>query len=890
MLNKSPFLVWLLAVIVPVFAIGPALTMSLEEAAIDTAVYHTYRTVIFAEAQQDMGGLALPRWTQAVNGNLGGPLFAYTPGLMYYLMAGFHTLGVDFALTWRTTTAALLIAASLGMTGLGLALFRRADAALVGAAMYVYAPLFLRDFFDRGTPQAVGMALVPWVLWALIGFMRYPAGWRFAFLALSWGLLLFAHNLTAVIFAPVIGVFLVIAWLYPQWYGQTARNPYAQPFPRTQTSPPHPRSACGEGESRPSLPAGRDLGWGRLFPRHLIGAVLALVAGSLLAAFYILPIAAELQYVQIDNPEQTSYADPAANPSALSDLWALPPVLDTGVENDSMGESVGPLRLIAPLIGLGLAVWFWRLRRQPAAILIAFLSAWSLLMIALQTESATFVWETITALDIMQFRFRLLNVVGFSAAVIAGYVFSDFLRWEHTLVLPYTNWLRWRGVLAGGLIAVLIVMQLPSLYPELRHQQRALARDMTSADVVRITTQTGTASLTSFDEFVPQWRHMPFTFAEAQRAAASPIANLPDDAVLMQVTRSNGHWSLHLDTPQAFTAAFYLLYYPGWAARIDGAKAPIGPATDNSGYLLLDVPAGAHTITLDYVGTTAQHIGDWITILTALGLVLVAALWRSKTVQRADYKKSANPHPQPFPRKQGKEEYHAPLSSSLPAGRDLGWGQPISTEARPVTHFASGARVLVIAGLVLALAGLKTWWIDPHTTLFRHTSTCASIHGIDHYPQVVFSASPAANIEQVSGDQFILCGYDPPPTSLAPGDTFTVTLYWQTPATPQTVLSNFAHLVGENFNPQTGNPIWSQQDNQLPAGHLTTDWLPDVLYRDTFKLTIPDQTPPGSYQLEIGWYTRQDGQRWPPTIIPVPDVPVTLSDWDSLILATITVD
>lgn len=776
---------------VPIMALGPALTMPIEEYAIDTAAFHIYRTVVFSEARQDGGGL-LPRWTQPTNGNLGGPLFAYTPGLMYYLMDGFHALGVDFAHTWRATTALMLIAASVGMTGLGLALFRRADAALVSAAAFVYAPLLLRDFFGRGSPQAVGVALFPWVLWALIVFTRQPNGRHFAGLALSWGQLLFAHNLSALLLAPVIGLILLLSLVYPRWHG--------------------PRAA--------ELPFRRWMG------RHIGGAVLALAAGSLLAAFYVFPIAAELEHIQIDNPQATPHAYPADNPTTLVDLMALPPVMDTGIENDEMGDAVGLLHVFGLVVGAGLAAWGWQRRRYPDALLLAGLVALCAVLIWLQTSAATPVWENIPALDVLQFRFRLLSAVSLTAALAWGYLVS--------MVPPRLA--QWRGPLAGVLLIALAGMQVPTLYPELMHRQNRFADHLTSADVVARTTAANTASLASFNEFVPVWRHMPFSAEEAQRAAESPLTDLPEGATLTQATRTTRRWTLHIDTPIAFTAAFHLLYYPGWEAHIDGEQHAVRPATDNTGYLLLDIPAGEHTVTLHYTGTTAQRLGDWATLLTALALAGLALLWRPDAAR---------------------------------------------SEPGPAVYLEPNARLLAAVGLVLLAAGVKTWWIDPQTNLFRHTSTCASIHGVDHYPAVTFSAPHA-------GDRYMLCGYHLPDSTLQAGDTLRVTVYWQTPTTPDTLAASFAHLVGDRFNPRTNNPIWGQQDKQLPGGHLTTTWRPDMLYRDTFAFTIPAHTPPGTYQLEIGWYTRDDGTRLPPTIT-APEAGVSISDWDSLLLAPITI-
>ncbi|MGB9870735.1 MAG: hypothetical protein ACPLYD_03640, partial [Anaerolineae bacterium] len=124
---------WTLALLLPLFAALPAVVHPIEEHAVDAALFHVYRAVVFAAAQAD--GWLYPRWVPGINGGLGGPLFTFYSPLIYFLMTVFHAVGVPFALTWRLVVALSFVAASTGMFGLGLALFRRADVALAGAAL-----------------------------------------------------------------------------------------------------------------------------------------------------------------------------------------------------------------------------------------------------------------------------------------------------------------------------------------------------------------------------------------------------------------------------------------------------------------------------------------------------------------------------------------------------------------------------------------------------------------------------------------------------------------------------------------------------------------------------------------------------------------------------------
>jgi hypothetical protein len=818
--------VWLLAAVLPLFAILPAVTTPVEDYAIDTSAFHIYRTVVFSEARAESGLLSgglLPRWTQPTDGGLGGPLFAYTPTLMYFLMDGFHTLGLDYVYTWRAVIAFMLVVASVGMFGLARALFQRLDAAYLSAAAFVYAPLLLRDFIERGSPQAIGVALFPWVLWAVLRLVRRPSGINFVAAAVAWGVLIFAHNLSALLLAPVIGLLVIFTlWAIPR---------------------PTPSS---------SMRMGRAFRGGTV--------ILALAAGSLLVAFYVFPVFAELQYIQIDNPQHTTHAYPPDNPTPLRELFALPPVFDTGLGNNTMGAGIGLFYVfITSFVLVVFAITlplFWSVAQDTHSnpglrqynILSLFLLSINILgalAIWLQTDSATPVWRTLDFLDVLQFRFRLLSLFTLAAALDFGWLITFLTKLSRSDIPDQTTCLSQEATnITITILSVTIIASLFSLYPDLMQRYTRLPEDLTSEDVKQRTIQTNTASLAAFNEYVPIWRHMPFTQDEMQRAADSPIANLPEGAIITQDSRKTTTWKIALDTPEAFTAAFYLLYYPGWEARIDGKERPIRPADEdeiypNTGYLLLDVPAGSHTITLDYAGTTAQHTGDRTSILMALLLVGIAIRWW--------WARRNKPRPNP--------------------------------EHRDVSCYPSARATLFAVLVIVLLAGNKTIWLD-QTHELLYDSTCDSIHDVNQYPPVEFGP-------------YRLCGYDLDDTTLKAGAMVNLVLYWQIDGNADRSATNFVHLVGEVFNPQTGTPVWGGRDHRTPGNHPTSEWTPGKLYRDEYHFNIPDHTPPGTYPIEIGWTYWDDGARIPPILIerntPQPETPVVISEWESLLLTEIIV-
>lgn len=86
-----------------------------------------------------------------------------------------------------------------------------------------------------------------------------------------------------------------------------------------------------------------------------------------------------------------------------------------------------------------------------------------------------------------------------------------------------------------------------------------------------------------------------------------------------------------------------------------------------------------------------------------------------------------------------------------------------------------------------------------------------------------------------------------------------VWLEWLPLRTTQSSLKIFIHVIG-TANPETGTPLWSQDDQFPQDGRLTsTNWEP-APFRDVYTLPVAD-LPAGEYQLVVGWYDPTTNQR-----------------------------
>jgi hypothetical protein len=84
---------------------------------------------------------------------------------------------------------------------------------LVAAAVYTYFPYHLADTHLRGAlAEAFAFVFLPLCLWAMHRLMTGSRSRHMPLLGLSFAGLIVSHNLTALIFTPVLVAYMVLLW------------------------------------------------------------------------------------------------------------------------------------------------------------------------------------------------------------------------------------------------------------------------------------------------------------------------------------------------------------------------------------------------------------------------------------------------------------------------------------------------------------------------------------------------------------------------------------------------------------------------------------------------------------------------------------------------------
>lgn len=108
-------------------------------------------------------------------------------------------------------------------------------------------------------------------------------------------------------------------------------------------------------------------------------------------------------------------------------------------------------------------------------------------------------------------------------------------------------------------------------------------------------------------------------------------------------------------------------------------------------------------------------------------------------------------------------------------------------------------------------------------------------------------------------DKAMLLGYSLDRRSARPGETINLTTYWKALGPTDFDYRIFAHVAvggtGTIWARETGAPVHSTRP--------LSGWEPGEIILDERPLTLDPNTPPGIYDLELGWYGKPSSKRLP---------------------------
>ncbi len=757
------------------------------------------------------------RWMPDAAYGLGYPFFSYYAALPLYVAALFKFLGLSYVLSLKLTHLIGFFLAAVGMYGWLRSLGRSRLAAWCAAAVYTFAPFHLVNVFARGDSlnEFWAFAFYPLCLWAvqrirnnqlLITNNQYPTtanklfviGYSVLPLALIYAALLFTHNISALIFSPFLGFYILIVAL--------------QPFP------PNPQRSTDTDPSLSAPPSTPHVS--RLSPGvrsaflFIVHCSLSIALGLALSAFFWLPAIRETDFGQF-GPVTQGYFN-YANHFRGRDLVQLTPFFNFDVGSltstpFAMGLAQAVLTGIALVV---IALRFIFTRPKPAASVqpseisttsstasasdvsrlsfdashsifhLSFVTLGFLLATFMITRYSEPLWANLPLLPFVQFPWRFLSIQALFTSALVGFALggprpnepdASRLSLDESPSAP-------RSPLDVALtIASLITcaLSLAALRPDFI--------PITEADVTPERLQlyeyfTGNIGTTINYEYLPQWTHPRPYASEEFIFGTTSLKVLNGEATGERLIKhaASQTWLVTVQSDSA-SVAIPLLYWPGWEAKADGQPVNIYPAPNGLGWVALDLPQGEHRLEVTLGNTDLRRTASLISIITLLAIIIIARPWM--------------------------------LVQSLPS------------------RLASLRLSLAIAFVLLVLLVATGRLLNA-----REQSTQAGAATMDFDQQGYLNTSA---VRFGNGD--VLLGYNYSAESLAPGDSLGVALEWQTTTEAQyqlDLVSPAEHLV------------------KLPSTIATVTG--PVSSEAAALIPIPSNLPTGVYFLRLSLYEGSD--------------------------------
>ncbi len=810
-------------------------------------------------AQSLRGGTFPARWMPDGAYGLGYPFFDFYAALPYYIAALLHLAGCGLLWAIKLTQLLGFLIAGMAMYGLTRKMGANRAGALLASAVYTAAPFHLANVYVRGDSlsEFYAFALYPLILWAVLKVKERPSVEHVAWLAVSYALLIVCHNISAMLFTPLVGLWLV-----------------------------------GEAVSHPGQGRWRRLGIGSM----------ALALGLILSAWYWVPAIRERSLVQLQ--DQTTGYFYFAEHFRTVDLVQWNPVHDYTLDARHNPFSMGLVQGVLALVGLAiLAVRAVRKEKLSAGQVVA---AFSFLVYTwLITPSSRWIWEHVPLLPYAQFPWRLLSVQALTVGLLVTNIADLWpMRREQAAGLALLT-------ACFGLFGLRLDF-LPLTEADIT-PQRLMLYETYSGNI-------GTTIRHEYlpKEMLPRPFVSGVQLNDGEKPAPLALEGGLSRAQLIKRTPSSETWELETVAPSLL--AFHTTFYPGWEATVDGQAQGVEPLK-GLGLVGLRLSPGAHRVELRLERTPVRRYTLWVSALGLLvwlvlvlypcrrsaryrqGAVIVVIVLMAFILQilvAPEPSVEAAPPKGPLV----MDFDRAPYLHEEPGGIFFGANRLLdytlsASEIRPgealeVTfhwRWAKGAQVKVeLVGATAHLFSPSPVWVQAtaditvaYTTLklllpedippglyvprlsVLQDGKLQNVYASNGMPMGTPALSPVkvTTGRRATGQEVALGHFGPewalPVIDLVSVKTawlekrlLEVTLTWRTQR--QAPLN---YMLSLRLNRPDGSQLTSRDLPPLLGGYPTSLWVPGELVTDRVILVLPDDAAPGSgYQLEVVLYDR----------------------------------
>ena len=528
------------------------------------ARHSVYFLRMFDMSIQD--GAWFPRWATDMVFGYGYPLWLILAPLPFYAGEILHLIGFDFVTSVKIVDGLALFCSALTMYLFASRILGK-NAGLVAAIAYAYIPYHLVDLYVRAAQaELVSFVFPPLILWAFHQLATTHHVKYIPIAAFTYAGLVLSHMSMTALFTPVIGLYLIFLF-FQQW-------------------------ASTEHASRNTQYA----------IRFAIDTTLSLTLAVGIAAIFVVPVLFEQRYLTTDPliGGFFNYRKHFLNASQLlSPFWGYGYAGENG--NDQFSLQLGLIPVLLTLVALFALGKSDKSIRNNILFFVAALGGLVFLMLPISAP----VWEPFASIAAFaQFPWRLLIVSAVALAFLSGAAMHAFPESSRDL--------------ASILVTALIIVTANYAYTQPQHTEAEFNYVKQMEFEVKDRELLGDTIWMTGDR--PQDSPLVQQYIDGvplQKAIA-----LDDNATVTMLRHGGQSDEIRVDASAPARIMFYTRYFPGWTATIDDKPVPIEPYGEQ-GLILIQIPAGSHTIKLRFEDTPVRQIAALISGIS----VLIACVW-----------------------------------------------------------------------------------------------------------------------------------------------------------------------------------------------------------------------------------------------------------------------
>ncbi len=496
-------------------------------------------------------GVFLPKWAPDLVFGFGYPIFIFYPPACYYLAEIFVILGTGFGI-------AIKLGYFLGFLFGGWFFYKIGErigskkSGIIGAVLFCYVPYRLVDVYVRSSySEFIAISIVPFIIWSILSYQKRDDKKYLLFTLIGLCLLNLTHTISAFLFFPSLFLITVILSIHNK--------------------------------------------------QNMIRFIVVFALACAITSFFWIPALVEQKYVNFSSMTQGnfSYNNHFVYLSQFfSQSWGFG--LSVPGKNDGMPFQIGYPHQIALLICIGLMF----VRKNKYRNLCFLSVGLALLSIFLMTESSSFFWDKFKVLQMLQFPWRLLMVVG---------VFSSFCGVIGSKILfdkiGNTNLNRIFFVLVLVLIIGFNQRFCRAEYIDDKNFETLLVNNINRLPLPE-------GSSTILLEYLPRWVKVLPDKLPARKIESS--ANI--QILKSEITPTK--YDIDILVKEYNTLRINTFYYPGWNIYLDNQR--IKPILENkTGVMKVYIDQkGEHNLKVIFQNTALRTVCNIVSLLAVLATLI----------------------------------------------------------------------------------------------------------------------------------------------------------------------------------------------------------------------------------------------------------------------------